>query len=44
MHIRCLTPCEPGVYDDRKADRITVPPAGWDAPDAACEKGGERCL
>lgn len=29
MHIIKLTPCEPGVYSDHKADHITVPPEGW---------------
>lgn len=29
MHIICLTPLEPGVYNDHKADHITAPPPGW---------------
>lgn len=29
MHIICLTPLEPGVYNDHKADHITTPPEGW---------------
>jgi hypothetical protein len=29
MHIICLTPVEPGVYNDHKADHITTPPDGW---------------
>jgi len=29
MHIICLTPLEPGVYNDHKADHITRPPDGW---------------
>lgn len=29
MHIICLTPLEPGVYNDHKADHITMPPKGW---------------
>ena len=29
MHIICLTPIEPGVYHDHKADHITAPPEGW---------------
>lgn len=29
MHIICLTPLEPGVYNDHKADNITTPPDGW---------------
>lgn len=29
MHIICLTPLEEGVYNDNKADYITMPPAGW---------------
>lgn len=29
MHIICLTPLAEGVYNDHKADHITVPPAGW---------------
>lgn len=29
MHIICLTPLEPGVYNDHKADHITAPPDGW---------------
>lgn len=29
MHMICLTPVEPGVYNDHKADHITVPPTGW---------------
>ena len=29
MHIICLTPDEPGVYNDHKADHITCPPDGW---------------
>ncbi len=29
MHIICLTPLEPGVYNDHSADHITTPPAGW---------------
>ena len=29
MHIICLTPVEPGVYNDHNAHHITAPPAGW---------------
>lgn len=29
MHIICLTPLEPGVYNDHKADHINTPPEGW---------------
>lgn len=29
MHIICLTPLAPGVYNDHKADHITAPPNGW---------------
>ena len=29
MHIICLTPLAPGVYNDHKADHITAPPEGW---------------
>ena len=29
MHIICLTPLAEGVYNDHKADHITVPPDGW---------------
>ena len=29
MHIICLTPLEPGVYNDHKAYHITTPPDGW---------------
>lgn len=29
MHIICLTPLEPGVYNDHKADHIAAPPEGW---------------
>ena len=29
MHIICLTPLEEGVYNDHKADHITMPPEGW---------------
>ena len=29
MHIICLTPLAPGVYNDHKADHITAPPDGW---------------
>lgn len=29
MHIICLTPLAPGVYNDHKADHITMPPEGW---------------
>lgn len=29
MHIIKLTPCEPGVYSDHKADHITAPLEGW---------------
>lgn len=29
MHIICLKPLEPGVYNDHKADHITTPPEGW---------------
>ena len=29
MHIICLKPLAPGVYNDHKADHITVPPEGW---------------
>ena len=29
MHVICLTPVEPGVYNDHKADHITTPPEGW---------------
>lgn len=29
MHIICLTPLAPGVYNDHKADHISCPPDGW---------------
>lgn len=29
MHIICLTPLEPGVYNDHASDGITTPPEGW---------------
>ena len=29
MHIICLTPLEPGVYNDHSAEHITMPPEGW---------------
>lgn len=29
MHIICLTPVEEGVYNDHKAEHITIPPDGW---------------
>lgn len=29
MHIICLTPLAPGVYNDHKADHIAFPPDGW---------------
>lgn len=29
MHIICLTPLAPGVYNDHSAEHITTPPAGW---------------
>ena len=29
MHIICLTPLAPGVYNDHKADHIPCPPDGW---------------
>lgn len=29
MHIINLTPLEDGVYNDHKADHITMPPEGW---------------
>lgn len=29
MHIICLTPLEPGVYNDHNADHISTPPDGW---------------
>lgn len=29
MHIICLTPLAPGVYNDHKADHITTVPEGW---------------
>ena len=29
MHIICLTPLAPGVYNDHKADHIAYPPEGW---------------
>lgn len=29
MHIICLTPLAPGVYNDHRADHITAPPEGW---------------
>ena len=29
MHIICLTPLAPGVYNDHKADHITAHPDGW---------------
>lgn len=29
MHIICLSPLAPGVYNDHKADHITTPPDGW---------------
>jgi len=29
MHIICLTPLEPGVYNDHRAHHITAPPEGW---------------
>lgn len=29
MHIVCLKPLAPGVYNDHKADHISCPPDGW---------------
>jgi hypothetical protein len=29
MHVICLKPLAPGVYNDHKADHITAPPDGW---------------
>lgn len=29
MHIICLTPLEPGVYNDHNASHISTPPEGW---------------
>lgn len=29
MHIICLTPLAPGVYNDHSAEHITSPPEGW---------------
>lgn len=29
MHIICLTPLEPGVYNDHNSDTISSPPEGW---------------
>ena len=29
MHIICMTPLAEGVYNDHKADHITMPPEGW---------------
>ena len=29
MHIICLTPLAPGVYNDHKSDHIAFPPDGW---------------
>lgn len=29
MHIICLTPLEPGVYNDHASDNICLPPDGW---------------
>ena len=29
MHVICLKPIAPGVYNDHKADHITAPPDGW---------------
>lgn len=29
MHIICLTPLAPGVYNDHRADHIAAPPPGW---------------
>lgn len=29
MHVICLTPLAPGVYNDHKADHITAPLDGW---------------
>ena len=29
MHIICLTPVEPGVYNDHESAHIAAPPAGW---------------
>ena len=29
MHVICLTPLAPGVYNDHKADHIAFPPDGW---------------
>ena len=29
MHIICLTPLEPGVYNDHYTSNITTPPEGW---------------
>lgn len=29
MHIICLTPLEPGVYNDHNASHISTPPDGW---------------
>lgn len=29
MHMICLTPLAPGVYNDHASDNITAPPDGW---------------
>lgn len=29
MHVICLTPIAPGIYNDHNADHITTPPEGW---------------
>ena len=29
MHIICLTPLEPGIYNDHASDGIALPPDGW---------------
>ena len=29
MHIICLTPLEPGIYNDHSAEHIKSPPDGW---------------
>lgn len=29
MHIICLTPLEPGVYNDHNSNTISSPPEGW---------------
>lgn len=29
MHVICLTPLAPGVYNDHKADHIAAPTEGW---------------